>query len=104
MRSAQALAEPPVAASAARCSQCGTQHSPSARSCPVCHILLHADELRRLAGEADQAAQAGDASGALAAWRCALDLLPPSSRQHEQVAARIAELVRMVEATPSSSP
>jgi Zn-dependent protease len=45
-----------------------------------------------LAAEADRGAQAGDFTTALDAWRRALDLLPPDSRQFATVSARLADL------------
>jgi Zn-dependent protease len=67
----------------------------------VCHRLIHSDRLKDLAQEAEQAAREGDFPAALAAWRSALELLPAGSRQHETVAARIADLGRRVESAPS---
>ncbi|HKW39694.1 MAG TPA: site-2 protease family protein [Gemmatimonadales bacterium] len=83
------------------CPQCGTHVAPALLACPSCHRLVHADELKRLASEAERATQANDPSAALAAWREALELLPPGSRQYQTVSARIAELSRLVERTPA---
>src|SRR5256885_14031611 len=74
------------------CPQCGTQIAPAFLACPSCQRLVHAEELKRLAATAERAAQAGDPSGALTAWRRALDLLPPDATQHQVVSARIAAL------------
>jgi len=74
------------------CPQCGIQVAPDLLSCPACQQLIHADELKRLAAEADHATQANDFTSALVAWRAALELLPPGSRQHDLVTATIGEL------------
>ncbi|MGH8623113.1 MAG: site-2 protease family protein [Burkholderiales bacterium] len=60
--------------------------------------MVHADELKRLAESAEQAAGAGDLTAALVAWRGALDLLPGESHQYETVATRVAELSRRLDA------
>jgi len=53
-----------------------------------------------LAAEAERSRQAGDPSGALAAWRQALDLLPRDTTQHQAVSARIVALSRTVDGEP----
>jgi len=53
---------------ATRCPSCGTELAPDAKSCPVCHALVHAGRLKELAAEADAATAAGDASTAMARW------------------------------------
>ena len=72
------------------CGQCGTQIAPALLACPSCQRLVHAEELKRFAVTAERAAQLGDPSAALAAWRQALDLLPTDATQHQVVSARIA--------------
>jgi Zn-dependent protease len=52
--------------------------------------------LKRLAAEAERASEAGNLSGALAAWREALDLLPPDSRQHQLLWQRVSDLSRQL--------
>jgi Zn-dependent protease len=69
--------------------------------------LVHAATLKRLADEANSAHTAGDLTAALTAWRQALDLLPPGTRQREVIGATIDSLGRELEqsgATASSSP
>jgi len=83
------------------CPACGTQVSPVLLNCPVCHRLVHADELKRLAGEAEQA---NDHATALAAWRRALELLPRGSKQFEQVAGKVAELSNRIDTTADPKP
>src|SRR5213076_1244758 len=73
---------PPLA-----CPQCGTQIAPALLACPSCQCLVHSDALKRLAAEAERTAQAGDMSAALAAWREALELLPPDSSLDGEIGA-----------------
>jgi Zn-dependent protease len=99
------MSNPPV--ETIRCSQCGTEMSPTLLCCPGCGRLVHAEELKALASEAEQAEQKQDFPGALAAWRRALELLPAGARQQQLIAARIVELGRKAPAaltTPSASP
>ena len=65
-----------------------------ALACPGCGRLVHGDELKRLAAEADQAEQSGDFPAAMAAWRRALELLPAGTRQRQLIAARLDEFGR----------
>jgi Zn-dependent protease len=80
------------------CERCGTQIAPSLNGCPSCGALVHTAELKRLAGEANDAEAANDVSRALALWRDALMLLPPNSGQHASILARVEELSRRVDA------
>ncbi|PYO68233.1 MAG: site-2 protease family protein [Gemmatimonadetes bacterium] len=84
------------------CPECGAQVAPALLACPSCHRLVHVDELKHLAAAAAQAKQTGDASAELAAWRQALDLLPPDTTQHRTVATRVAELSRAVDRQPAA--
>jgi len=65
--------------------------------CPACHALVHKEELQRLANEAEEKTRQGDRSGALVAWRRALELLPPQSRQHQVIASRVQTLSREID-------
>ena len=85
------------------CPQCGTQIAPALLACPSCHRLVHSDALKHLAAEAERSAQAGDTSAALAAWRQALELLPPDSTQHTVVSARILDLSRALDSQPAAT-
>ena len=85
------------------CPQCGTQIAPGLLACPSCQRLVHSDDLKRLAAEAEHATQASDVSAALAAWRQALELLPPDSTQHEVVSARILALSRALDTRPAAT-
>jgi len=87
-----------------RCLECGTEIAPALLACPACHRLIHAEVLQRLAAEGDRLTAAGDVSGALAAWRQALDLLPPNSRQFAAVSDKVAELSRRAEVAGTTTP
>lgn len=82
------------------CTGCGTQLAARLLTCPGCHRLVHADRLKQLA---DEAGRAGHPTDALVAWRAALELLPPGSRQYQVVNDRIADLGRQVDALPASA-
>lgn len=87
-----------------QCPACGTQLGPGLLSCPRCRRLVHADDLKRLAAEAEAAEQAGDLAAASARWHDALLLLPPDARQHEVVSRKVAELGERMVATPGARP
>lgn len=93
-------------ASNVRCFQCGAELAPTLLACPTCGALVHAARLEQLAGAARLASERGDLGAALAAWREALVLLPPDSRQRQVVSAKIAELSRTVggSARPAAAP
>jgi Zn-dependent protease len=71
------------------CAECNAQVSPALLACPSCGRLVHAEELKKLAAEAEGAENAGDPAGALHAWRQVLDLLPGGSTQHARVLAKV---------------
>jgi len=85
------------------CPQCGTELAPSRLSCPVCHALVHAAELKRLAFAAETAASSGDLAAEIASWREALPLLPAGSRQLEQISGKVAELSRRIASAPAAA-
>lgn len=87
----------PVPVVPALCSGCGTEIAPARLSCPRCERLVHADRLKGLAAEAENAESAGDALTARDSWRQALDLLPPGSRQSQALLERVAALNRRIE-------
>jgi Zn-dependent protease len=93
-----------TASAPARCPECATDIGPASLACPRCHRLVHRDALKDLAAAAEKATNTGDPSGALAAWRTALVLLPPRSRQHEQVLAKVHSLSRAVDAGTPATP
>ena len=80
-----------------RCQTCGGEIAESLLACPACGALVHAATLKRLAEEATQERAVGNVTAALAAWRQALDLLPPGTRQREVVATTIDMLGRELE-------
>ncbi len=85
------------------CRDCGTELAPGLLACPSCHRLLHADALKAHAAEAERAEASGDLTAALTAWRQALPLLPPGTRQQEGVLLRIQGLSGKVEQAPVRS-
>jgi Zn-dependent protease len=86
------------------CAACGTAVAPSRLSCPVCHALTHAEELKRLAAEAESAESEARPGAALVAWRQALGLLPPDSRQAAVVAGRVEALSRRAGTEEGAAP
>src|SRR4051794_23892251 len=87
-------------AATAVCPGCGAAVPPALNACPSCHRLIHGERLKLLAREAERATDAGELADALAAWRSALELLPPDTRQHRAIRERIAALGREVDASP----
>ncbi len=84
------------------CSSCGGEVAPALLACPSCHSLVHAEQLKRLADEAAAASRRGDVSAELEAWRSALDLLPPETRQHAVIRDKVDALSRSVTAGPET--
>src|SRR5688572_22433549 len=82
------------------CTQCGAPLAPNLLACPSCHALLHRQELKTLAAEAEAATANGELSEALVKWRRALELLPPHSSQYAALTTKINALVRQVDAAP----
>ena len=74
------------------CAGCGFALADDALNCPGCQRLVHAGKLEELAAAAGRATTAKQWSVALDAWRTALALLPPETRQFQVVTAKIAEL------------
>jgi Zn-dependent protease len=85
------------------CTQCGATFAPNLLVCPSCHALVHRDELKNLAAEAEAATASGALPVALASWRRAFELLPPHSAQYAVIREKIDHLVRQVDA-PAQSP
>ncbi len=83
---------PPSALTAAVCVGCGIELAPALLTCPACHRLAHADRLERLAAAAEQAHQSNDRPAALRLWREALPLVPPGTKLHADVSAKIQAL------------
>ena len=87
-----------------RCGRCDTELAPAVLSCPACGRLVHAEQLRELTSAAEAAGAAGRHSEALAQWRQALELLPPSSKQATAVRERIEQAGRLAEQTAPLPP
>jgi len=73
-------------------------------SCPVCHTLVHAGALKDLAAQAEVYASQGKLEQSRDTWQRALELLPPSSRQHAVLTERVAELSKRIAALPGARP
>ena len=69
-------------------------------SCPACHTLVHADQLKALAAAAEKATAAEDLLTASQSWQQALDLLPPTSRQYAAIAERVTEITKKLAERP----
>jgi Zn-dependent protease len=89
-----------VAPRVAACSRCSADLAPGLLVCPACGALVHAEKLKGLADRAERAQAEGDPRTALAAWREAMELLPPESVQSKRIGERAAALSREVEALP----
>ena len=98
------MSEALAALAVARCAGCDAELGPGLLSCPACHELVHALELKRLAAAAEQAEAAGDLATARTQWRQAHELLPPRTRQAQSVLDRIAAVNRRLEAQPGGDP
>ncbi|MGZ8900534.1 MAG: site-2 protease family protein, partial [Limisphaerales bacterium] len=85
------------------CTQCGAELAPGLLVCPSCHTLVHRDELKKVAAEAEAATAAGAHTDALTHWRRAIELLPPHSSQHAAIRQKIEQLVRQVDAPAATS-
>lgn len=83
------------------CEACGIAVPPGLLSCPSCRGLIHAGRLKELAGIATSAERDGEPAAALTAWREAITLLPPGTRQYSVIVDRIAELGSRVDASPT---
>ena len=77
---------------AASCGTCGLELPLALLACPSCGTLVHAPELTRLAGAAQEAERQGELSAALSSWKAALALLPPAAPQRAAIDARISAL------------
>ena len=84
-----------------RCPACATELAPNLLTCPNCRRLVHSERLKALADTATQAASPVDA---LVAWREAIELLPPGTRQYDTIQAKITELGKVVDTLPSPPP
>ncbi len=78
------------------CPSCGMSVASSMLSCPSCHKLIYSDVLNQLAAEAEAATSP---QIALAAWRKALQLIPPGTTQHKAIGEKIRQLQAEVDGT-----
>lgn len=96
--------ESTFAARPSTCPACGSEIAPTLLACPSCGRLIHGEQLKSLAGQAEQAAREGADSAEIAFWREALSLLPATSRQHATITARVAELSQRIDAGDVDAP
>jgi Zn-dependent protease len=89
-----------LAAEASACPSCQAQVGPGLLSCPSCHRLVHGAKLSELALTAETATRESRPAEALAAWREALTLLPPRTRQAAEIDSRIQVLSKLVATAP----
>jgi Zn-dependent protease len=86
------------------CAECGAENPTGSLSCHACGRLVHAEKLKALAAQGEAAEQGGDLSSALSAWRDALDLLPPDTRQHAVVLQKVQGLSARVDEGDAAAP
>jgi Zn-dependent protease len=86
------------------CSECGSELAPGLLACPRCARLLYGADLEKLAASAKAAAQAGDATGELASWRRAIDLLPAGTTQRKVIHDRMRALSAIVDGRQAGAP
>jgi Zn-dependent protease len=82
------------------CHVCHTSIAPGLLSCPACHSLVYAQELKILARDAQQCVAEGKLLEALSYWRKATELLPSDSQQFALVEKKIQELSQKVDTQP----
>jgi Zn-dependent protease len=88
----------------APCQSCGAELPLALLACPSCGTLVHAAELTRLAGIAQEAERQGELTAAATGWNAALDLLPPDAPQRPTIASRIAALrERIIDEAPATA-
>lgn len=85
------------------CTGCSTELAPGLLSCPACSRLVYANRLAELASAAGAAERSGDWTGALTAWREAVVLLPPGTRQRTAIDEKISQLSAQVGTTGHKS-
>lgn len=83
------------------CSGCGNNMGSSMLSCPNCHHLVYADQLKQISREAQKKESSNDIIGALSDWREALTLLPEDTKQYAAIHARIGEFSRRINNDPA---
>lgn len=86
------------------CPGCGTEWGPRLLACPGCGKLVHAERLKQLSAEAEQATAAGERFTAIQHWRDALELLPATSRQYAAILTRVERLTEQAQAAGQTQP
>ena len=84
------------------CARCGTELPPHALACPACKSLIHAEQLKQLANDAERATAAGDFFAARDHWSSALALLPVNAQQHTVVSQRVTDLTSRIDTARGS--
>lgn len=77
---------------AAVCGECGGAVPAGALACPACRKLMHSARLKAILAEAEAAEAAGDTATQRRLWSEAAALVPPETRQHAAVCAKLAVL------------
>ena len=79
-----------------KCARCRNPLAYGALVCDSCHTLVHSDQLKRLAADAQVLETSGDFAHAREHWLASLPLLPADSQQADWIHNRIAELDRQI--------
>jgi Zn-dependent protease len=74
------------------CGACGAVLAPGDLACAQCHALVHAAQLKQIAARAEVERIARRPRHEAEIWRTALPLLPPSTKQHAEITAKIVAL------------
>lgn len=90
--------------SVTRCADCGADIAQGLLACPGCARLVHSAELAELARAAEDAERAGDMTAALASWRRASALLPPTTVQWAKIDERMRALSAAVDGRGTAPP
>lgn len=83
------------------CPHCQADLSSRLLVCPGCKSLVHSNELKDLAKQAEAAEAVNDFPTAIAAWRNALEFLPTHSKQFTTVSQQVDQLSRKIEQAPT---
>jgi Zn-dependent protease len=88
--------------SSQKCPRCGQDVAPADLECPRCGALAYGPVLERLAAEA-QMLEPIDPAAAARLWQQSLRLLPPDSKQHSMIAARLRQIAARAPTTPGNA-
>ncbi len=86
-----------------KCSRCRNPLAYGALVCDSCHTLVHSDQLKQLAADAQALEVSGDLAHAREHWQSSLPLLPQDSKQADWIRNRIVEIDREVTTAPIES-